>query len=40
MPGSVWRIENGKIREIREYCDSALFEKALGEFPGSISAAS
>jgi len=36
----VWRIENGKVKEIREYCDSALVEKALGEFPASVSAAS
>jgi hypothetical protein len=33
-------MENGKIRKIRESCVSALVEKALGEFPGSISAAS
>lgn len=31
----VWRVENGRIREIREYCDSALVEKALGPFPES-----
>jgi uncharacterized protein len=31
----VFRLENGKIREIREYCDSALVEKALGAFPAS-----
>ena len=29
----VYRLENGKIKEIREYCDSALTEKALGPFP-------
>lgn len=29
----VWRIENGRIREIREYCDSALVERVLGPFP-------
>lgn len=29
----VWRVENGAIKEIREYCDSALVEKALGPFP-------
>jgi ketosteroid isomerase-like protein len=29
----VWRIENGKVREIREYCDSALAERVLGPFP-------
>ena len=26
-------IENGKIREIKEYCDSALIERVLGPFP-------
>ena len=29
----VWRLENSKIKEIREYCDSILTEKALGKFP-------
>jgi len=29
----VFRLENGKIKEVREYCDSALTEKALGRFP-------
>jgi ketosteroid isomerase-like protein len=29
----VWRIENGKVKEIREYCDSALVERVLGPFP-------
>lgn len=29
----VWRLENGRIKEIREYCDSALVERALGAFP-------
>ena len=29
----VWRIENGMIKEIREYCDSALVERVLGPFP-------
>jgi len=29
----VFRLENGQIKEIREYCDSALTEKALGLFP-------
>jgi ketosteroid isomerase-like protein len=29
----VFRIENGKIREIKEYCDSALVERVLGPFP-------
>ena len=30
----VFRFENGKIKEVREYCDSILTEKALGPFPG------
>ena len=29
----VFRLENGKIKEVREYCDSVLTEKALGRFP-------
>jgi len=29
----VYRIENGKIKEIREYCDSTLVERVLGPFP-------
>ncbi len=29
----VFRLEDGKIREVREYCDSVLTEKALGRFP-------
>lgn len=29
----VWRIENGSIRSIREYCDSSLVERVLGPFP-------
>ena len=29
----VFRLENGKIKEIREYCDSILTERALGPFP-------
>ena len=29
----VFRLEGGKIKEIREYCDSILTEKALGKFP-------
>ena len=28
----VWRIENGKIKQIKEYCDSALVERVLGLF--------
>jgi ketosteroid isomerase-like protein len=31
----VFRLEEGKIREVREYCDSVLTEKALGRFPES-----
>ncbi|MBI5263091.1 MAG: nuclear transport factor 2 family protein [Bradyrhizobium sp.] len=29
----VFRLEDGKIKEVREYCDSILTEKALGRFP-------
>jgi ketosteroid isomerase-like protein len=29
----VWRIEGGKIKMIKEYCDSALVERVLGPFP-------
>lgn len=29
----VFRLADGKIKEIREYCDSVLTEKALGRFP-------
>ena len=29
----VFRLENGNIKEVREYCDSVLTEKALGRFP-------
>jgi ketosteroid isomerase-like protein len=29
----VFRLENGRIKEVREYCDSVLTEKALGPFP-------
>jgi len=29
----VFRLENGKISEVREYCDSVLTERALGRFP-------
>jgi uncharacterized protein len=29
----IYRIENGKIREIREYQDSTLCERVLGKFP-------
>jgi ketosteroid isomerase-like protein len=31
----VFRLTSGKIVEIREYCDSALVERALGDFPAS-----
>jgi ketosteroid isomerase-like protein len=31
----VFRFENGKIKEVREYCDSVLTETALGRFPES-----
>jgi uncharacterized protein len=29
----VLRFDGGKIKEVREYCDSVLTEKALGAFP-------
>ena len=29
----VWRVEKGRITEIKEYCDSALVERVLGPFP-------
>jgi hypothetical protein len=29
----VWRVENGRIKMIKEYCDSALVERVLGPFP-------
>ena len=31
----VWRIENGKVKTIKEYCDSHLVETVLGAFPTS-----
>ena len=31
----VWRVEGGKIKQIKEYCDSALVERVLGPFPAS-----
>jgi uncharacterized protein len=31
----IWRLEDGKIKEIKEYCDSALVERVLGPFPQS-----
>ncbi|NEU99729.1 nuclear transport factor 2 family protein [Bradyrhizobium uaiense] len=36
----VFRFDGGRIKEVREYCDSALTEKALGPFPaGEVRAA-
>ena len=32
----VFRLQGGRIKEIREYCDSILTEKALGKFPESV----
>jgi uncharacterized protein len=32
----VYRLAAGKIKEIREYCDSVLTETALGRFPGPL----
>jgi ketosteroid isomerase-like protein len=29
----VFRIENGKIKQVKEYCDSTLVERVLGPFP-------
>jgi ketosteroid isomerase-like protein len=29
----VWRIEHGRIKQIKEYCDSTLVERVLGPFP-------
>jgi ketosteroid isomerase-like protein len=31
----VFRFDGGRIKEIREYCDSVLTEKALGPFPAA-----
>ena len=31
----VWRVENGRITQIKEYCDTALVERVLGPFPKS-----
>lgn len=36
----VWRVENGRIKQIKEYCDSALVEGVLGPFPKKNSAPS
>ncbi|MBR0757308.1 nuclear transport factor 2 family protein [Bradyrhizobium jicamae] len=29
----VFKVENGKIKQIKEYCDSTLVERVLGPFP-------
>ena len=29
----VFRLKHGRIKEVREYCDSVLTERALGPFP-------
>lgn len=34
----VWRLENGKIKSVKEYCDSVLVEKVLGPFPALAAA--
>jgi ketosteroid isomerase-like protein len=34
----IWLIENGKVRMIKEYCDSVLTERALGAFPAQTEA--
>lgn len=31
----VWKVENGRITQIKEYCDTALVERVLGPFPAS-----
>lgn len=31
----VWKVENGRIVQIKEYCDTALVERVLGPFPTS-----
>jgi hypothetical protein len=31
----IYRLQDGKIVEIREYCDSALTEAVLGKFPAA-----
>jgi uncharacterized protein len=31
----IYRLKDGKIVEIREYCDSALTEKILGKYPAT-----
>jgi hypothetical protein len=32
----VFRLQGGRIKEIREYCDSLLTEAALGKFPETV----
>jgi uncharacterized protein len=32
----IYRLRDGKIVEIREYCDSALTEKVLGKYPARV----
>ncbi len=34
----IFKIQDGQIKEIKEYLDSALVEKALGPFPRSTEA--
>ena len=31
----IFRIENGRIQQIKEYCDSTLVERVLGPFPAA-----
>jgi ketosteroid isomerase-like protein len=31
----IYRLQGGKIVDITEYCDSALFEAVLGKFPAA-----
>jgi len=31
----IFRIENGRIKQIKEYCDSTLVERVLGPFPAA-----
>jgi ketosteroid isomerase-like protein len=31
----VFRIESGKIKEVKEYGDSAMVERVLGPFPAA-----
>lgn len=32
----IFRLRDGKITEVKEYCDSALVETVLGPFPASL----